>query len=134
MASTFYLEILSPEHPFFAGKAETLVFPSLDGLYGILPRHEPMVAAVMAGELKFVVDGVWHYAAVGEGFVEILPDHVVLLADFAELPEEIDVKRAAEAKARAEERMRQHNSKLEYHYTQAAMSRALARLKVSKHG
>lgn len=102
----FYLEILSPERQFFSGNAEMIVFPAIDGLHGVLPRHEPMVTALSAGEMKFKVDGEWRYAAVGDGFVEIMPEYVILLADTVELPEEIDVTRAKAAKERAEERLR----------------------------
>ncbi len=129
----FYLEILSPERQFFSGNAEMIVFPAIDGLHGVLPRHEPMVTALSAGELKFKVDGQWRYAAVGDGFVEIMPEYVILLADSVELPEEIDVNRAKAAKERAEERLRQRKSQIEYYQTQAALSRAMARLKVTKH-
>lgn len=133
MKNTFYLEILSPERQFFAGNVETMIFPAIDGLHGVLPNHEPMITALSAGELKFKVDDQWQYAAVSNGFVEIMPSYVVLLADSIERPEEIDIKRAEIAKEREEERLRQQKSKIEYYQTQAALSRAAARLKVSKH-
>ena len=62
-----------------------------------------------------------------------MPEYVILLADTVELPEEIDVTRAKAAKERAEERLRQRKSQIEYYQTQAALSRAMARLKVTKH-
>ncbi len=61
-----------------------------------------------------------------------MPTYVTLLADTVERPEEIDIKRAKEAKERAEERMRQKQSIREYYQTQAALNRALSRLKVSR--
>lgn len=132
MANTFYLEIIASDHKFYAGPCEELVFPAIDGLYGVLPGHEPMVTALDAGELKFRVDNEWQYVAVSDGFVQILPQRVILLADTAELPEEIDIKRAHEAKLRAEEKLRQKQSILEYYQTQAALNRAMNRLKVTK--
>lgn len=60
-----------------------------------------MVTCLKAGELRYKVDGEWYYAAVSNGFVEIMPTFVVLLADTVKRPEEIDVRRANEAKLRA---------------------------------
>lgn len=132
MDNTFNLEIIASDHPFFKGDCEMLVFPGLDGEYGILPNHEAMVTCLSAGELRFKVDGEWIYAAVSDGIVEIMPEFVVLLADTVEKPEEIDVNRAQEAKIRAEERLRQKQSIKEYYHTQAALNRAMNRLKVTK--
>jgi F-type H+-transporting ATPase subunit epsilon len=109
-----------------------LIFPGIDGEHGILARHEAMVTCISAGELRFLVDGTWNYAAVSTGFVEITSDYVVLLADTVERPEDIDINRANEAKIRAEERLRQKQSIMEYYHTQAALNRAMNRLKVTK--
>ena len=109
-ASTFYLEIITPERQFYIGPAEALVFPAVDGEMGVYPGHEPAVTAVEPGELRYKVDGKWEPAAVGAGFVEIKPDYVILLVGFAEHPEEIDRKRAEAARERAEERLRQKQS------------------------
>ena len=66
MANTFQLEILASDRPFYVGAAEQLVFPTVDGLMGVLPGHESMVTIVSPGELKYLVDGEWHYAAISE--------------------------------------------------------------------
>ena len=79
-----------------------------------------------------MVDGKWHYAAVSDGFAEVMPKFAVILADYVELPEEIDAKRAAAARDRAEERMKQKQSIIEYYHTQAALNKAMNRLKVSR--
>ena len=131
MAKTFQLEIIASDHPFYKGECEMLVFPGIDGEYGILAGHEEMVTCVGAGELRYQLDGIWKYAAVSAGFVEITPKKVILLADTVERPEEIDTNRATEAKLRAEEKLRQKQSTQEYYQTQAALNRAMSRLKVS---
>ena len=128
---TFKLEIVATDKVFYSGDAEMLVFPSLDGEHGVLADHELMVAPVVAGELRYTVDGEQKLAAVGNGFVEILGDRVILICDFVERPEDIDVKRAQLAKERAEERIRLKKSEREYVHSQAALSRAMARLKVT---
>ena len=131
MATTFYLEIIASDRKFFTGECEEMVFPAIDGSRGILPGHEAMITALEAGEMKFKVNGQWKYAAVSEGFVEIMPNNVILLADTVELPEEIDINRANEAKLRAQEKLRQKQSLKEYYQTQASLNRAMNRLKVT---
>ena len=130
MASTFYLEMLSPEDIFFSGNAQQIILPAIYGSHGILPGHEPMVTVITAGELRFQDEkGEWHMAVITDSCVEIMPERVILLAASIERPEEIDINRALAAKRRAEERLRQKQSQQEYYQTQAALSRALARLK-----
>lgn len=132
MSKTFHLEIIASDRVFFEGECEQVVFPALDGLYGVLAGHEPIVTALDAGELKYKVDGEWHYAAVSDGFAEVMPDHTIILADYVELPEEIDVKRAEEEKMRAEEQLKLKQSIMEYYHTQTALNQAMNRLKVSR--
>ena len=92
--------------------------------------HEPMVTAIVSGECRFTANGKQNIIAVGQGFAEIKPEQVEVIVDTAEYPEEIDARRAEEAKIRAEEAMRQKQSILEYNHSQAALSRAMTRLKV----
>ncbi|MBR3283437.1 MAG: ATP synthase F1 subunit epsilon [Ruminococcus sp.] len=132
MAKTFSLEIVATDRIFYKGECEHLVITAIDGLLGILAGHEPLVTALPAGELKYMVDGKWRYAAISDGFIQVMPDKSVILADSCELPEEIDIKRAEEARERAQEKLRQKQSIQEYYQTQAALNRAMNRLKVSQ--
>ena len=93
MEKTFQLEIITPERQFFTGPVESLVLPALDGEYGVLPGHEPVVTAVEPGEARFKADGVWHEVIVTQGFAEITSEYAVLLVSTAEKPEEIDAAR-----------------------------------------
>ena len=132
MGKTFHLEIIASDRVFYDGECEHVVFPALDGQYGVLAGHDALVTAIKAGELKYLVDGKWHYAAVSDGFAEVMPKFAVILADYVELPEEIDAKRAEAARDRAEERMKQKQSIIEYYHTQAALNKAMNRRKVSR--
>lgn len=132
MAKTFHLEIIATDRVFYKGECEHLVITAIDGLLGIMAGHEPLVTALPDGELKYMVDGKWHYAAISEGFIQVMPDNSVILADTCELPEEIDIKRAEEERQRAQEKLRQKQSIQEYYQTQAALNRAMNRLKVSQ--
>jgi F-type H+-transporting ATPase subunit epsilon len=132
MAKTFHLEIIATDRIFFSGEVEHLVITAIDGLIGIMAGHEPLVTSLPTGELKYLVNGEWKYAAISEGFIQVIPDSSIILADTCELPEEIDIKRAQEARERAEERLRQKQSIKEYYETQAALNRAMNRLKISQ--
>lgn len=128
----FHLRVAASDRLFYDGPCNMVVIPAIDGEHGVLAQHEAMVTAVSAGELRFLKDGEWNIAAVGDGFAEITPEKVVLIVDTAESPEEIDIRRADEAKERAEERLRHKQALLEYYHTKAALARAMARLKVTK--
>ena len=132
MAKTFQLQIISCDRQFYDGPCEELVFDGLDGEYGVFPGHEPMVTCLTAGELRYKVDGEWHYAAISNGFIAVNPIKTTIMADTAESPEEIDVRRANEARLRAEELLRQKQSIQEYYHVQAALNRAMNRLRVTK--
>ncbi len=132
MAKTFYLELLASDRPFYVGECEHLVYPASDGLMGILPGHETLVTVIEPGEIKYKVDGQWRYCAISDGFAEVRGDYVLILGDAIELPEEIDVKRAEEAAERAKELMEQKQGMMQYYHTQAALNRAMNRLKISR--
>ena len=130
MANTFYMEIVTPERTFFAGKALSLVLPALDGQRGVMAGHEPMVTAVESGVLKYrTEDGQWNFAAVSRGFAEVMPEYVILLVSTAEHPSEIDEQRARKAMERAEQRLHTlSTNREEYGFAQQAFERARARL------
>lgn len=132
MASKFYLEIVTPERKFFSDEVEMVILRTPDGEMGILEGHVPMVVAVDIGPVKIKKNGEWQEAVLTEGFMQIQPDKTVILTDTAEWPNEIDINRAKAAKQRAEERLQRQISQAEYLRSKAALSRALARLRVAK--
>ena len=128
----FHLEVVTPDRQFYIGDADSLVLPAIDGYMGVEAGHEPVVTAVVPGELKYRSEGAWTHAVVSQGLAEIMPDRVMVLTTSAERPEEIDWKRAEAAKERAEERLRQKLSIQEYYNSKAALARAMARLKAAR--
>jgi F-type H+-transporting ATPase subunit epsilon len=132
MASTFQIEILTPERSFYSGKIEMVILNTPDGEMGILANHAPTVAAVSTGEIKIKKDNDWLSAIISEGFMEITSEKTVILTDTAEWPNEIDANRAEEARKRAEERLMRQTNNEEYIRSKATLAKALARLKVSK--
>lgn len=133
MASTFNLEIITPQRQFFTGNVEMIIIKTPQGEMGVLHGHIPMVVAIESGPIRILQDGKWLEAALSEGFIEVKQEKAIILADTAEWPEEIDVNRAKAAKERAEERLQRQLSRIEHLRSQAALARALARLKVTKH-
>ena len=130
--NTFKLKIVASDKVFFDGDCRQLVLPIADdGLYGFLANHENMVAPVEFGEMKITdADGKVIDAFIGDGFIEFFDNVVNAVSLSAELPEDIDKRRAQEAKERAEEKLRQKQSIYEYNQSMADLSRAMERLKV----
>lgn len=130
--ATFTLEILTPYRQFFSGEAEAVVFTIPDGEFGVQAGHEPAVTVVVPCTLRYKVNGEWRTAAVTSGMAEVMPEYTVLLVAAAEHPEEIDLSRAEAARQRAEEKLRYQGSIQDHLSAQAALSRAMARLKTEK--
>ena len=105
MAEMMRLQIVTPDEAFFDGEVSMVELNTADGEAGIYPKHIPMVVAVAPGVLKIHgADGV-KKAALLSGFLQILPEKVTILAESCEWPENIDGKRANEARIRAERRL-----------------------------
>ncbi len=129
--SKFYLKVISSNRIFYEGFCTCLIIPSVDGEKAIMAHHEEVIVAVDNGEMRMQKEegGEWSYAVLGKGFCMVANNRVTVLSDTVERPEEVDANRAKEALERAQERLRQKQSIQEYHMTQAAMARALTRLK-----
>ena len=126
----FSVKVIASNRVFYEGKCRSLVLPELDGEKGILAHHENMIIAIENGVMKIQQeDGEWIEAAVSSGFAQIINNRVLVLVLSAEKPEEIDIRRAQEAKERAEEQLIQKQSLQEYHISQASLSRAMTRIK-----
>ena len=127
MSETFGLEIYASNKLAYAGRAQKLIIPAVDGEQGFLAHHANVVAAIIPGEMRFEdADG-----NVSSGFVEMINNRAKLFCLSVESPDEIDIRRAQEAKERAEEQLRQKQSIQEYHMNQMALARAMTRLKVT---
>jgi len=127
------LEITTPERTVFAEEVDEVILPTPLGEIGVLPHHIPLVSLLCPGELRIKKDEEMTCLAVSGGFIEVRPDKVVVLADTAEREEEIDEKRAAEAKERAEKLMKEKRlDATEFANVSAKIEKELARLKVVK--
>jgi F-type H+-transporting ATPase subunit epsilon len=131
MADTLHLQIVTPDRLLVREDTDQVQIPGKSGELGILPGHAPLITELTIGEISYRVGTTMQHLAVAWGFAEVLQDKVTILADSAERAEDIDVKRAQKAKARAEEALRQGAADLYYDATTIALRRAEVRLAVA---
>lgn len=129
---TFYVRVTACDHKFYVGQCKQVILPLEDGSYAIQAHHENMALAVEMGEIMIQLeDGSWINGIVGKGFAQVSHNRAIIIVDTAETPEEVDVRRAMEAKERAEEQLRQKKSIQEYYHTSASLARAMSRLSIT---
>ncbi|MFN8457351.1 MAG: F0F1 ATP synthase subunit epsilon [Anaerolineae bacterium] len=131
--ATLHLEIVTIERKMFDDQVNMVIAPGSEGMLGILPRHAPLITSLTFGELQIKKDG--HedqFFAIGGGFMEVQPDHVVVLADAAERAEEIDVTRAEAARRRAEEFLAKAKEDVDFATAEVALRRSILRIKVAE--
>lgn len=122
----FQVSILAAERPFYVGPCESLVFPGMDGQYGIWADHRPMITAILPGEMTWRVPGGENQLAiVSYGLIKVADNEVLVLADTIERPEEIEINRARRAADEAKEAQLQKKSIQEYRLAQTALHRAM---------
>jgi F-type H+-transporting ATPase subunit epsilon len=129
---TLHLEIVTIERKVFDDEVNMVVAPGSAGVLGILPRHAPLLTSLNFGELQIKKEGEEdQFFAIGGGFMEVQPFHVVVLADSAEQAEEIDIARAEAARRRAEELLTHaRQDQIDFERAQVALRRSALRLKV----
>lgn len=135
MAETIHLEIVTPERLVLESDVDSVQIPGLDGEMGILPGHTPLISQLKpAGMLTYVSNGSSTQIVVDEGFVEVMPDRVKVLAEHAERPEEIDVHRAIKAKEHAEKLISQSSSdaSIDTNDANVKLQRALNRIQAAE--
>ncbi|MBI3473806.1 MAG: F0F1 ATP synthase subunit epsilon [Candidatus Solibacter usitatus] len=130
----FEFELATPERLVLREKVSEVQIPARDGYIGVLPGHAPLLSEMASGYVCYTSAGRRYYMAVNGGFIEVLPDHVRVLADTAEKAEEIDVQRAEASLKRAQERLTNPNIGLDVARALSALHRAQARLDAAKAG
>ena len=126
------LQIITAEREVFSGEVDTLVAPGIEGQLGILPNHAPLITVLQPGELMVRVAGEESYLALSGGYMEVLGNRVIILADAAEDVDEIDEARAQEAMERAQQRVANRESEAELQQALASLRRAQVRVTVAR--
>src|ERR1043166_3184752 len=118
--ATLKLEIVTPEAKIYSEDVDMVTLPGVEGEMGVYPMHVPLMTQVKSGELVVKKDGVDHFLAIGEGFVEITGERVAVLTDMAIKADDIDEMKAEEARKRAEARLSEKLTEEEQATVQAA--------------
>ena len=125
------LEIVTAERQVLAeDNVEMVIAPAIDGEVGILPHHAPLITVLQIGELRLKKGSDEQSIIIAGGFLEVLNDKVTILADVAERLDEIDVAAAEQARARAEETLRNREQLGDSAGAEAALRLATLRLRV----
>jgi F-type H+-transporting ATPase subunit epsilon len=133
MAELLELEIATPERQLVREQVTDVQLPGKDGYLGILPGHAALLGQLGAGALSYTAGGQQRYLAVDGGFVEILDDHVRVLADSAEKAEDIDLDRAKADLQKAQEQLANTAADVDPAIALAAVNRAQARINAGEH-
>ena len=132
MAEKIQLEIVTPTGPVVSEEVDIVTAPGIDGEFGVLAGHAPLLSTIKIGTLVYQNDKQSHIIMVNGGFCGGSNNKVTFLVESAEVGSEIDVDRAMRAKERAEKRLaeaRRQQDNIDTTRAEVALQRALARLK-----
>jgi F-type H+-transporting ATPase subunit epsilon len=126
------LEVVTPQRLVLRADVESVELPGRDGYLGVLPGHAPLLTELGIGVLTYRTNGQAHLLTVMEGFSEVLPDRVIVLAEVSERAVEIDVERCRAALQRAQELVAKTGSPdFDWQSAQSALQRAMVRIEVA---
>ena len=125
------VEILTPNEKVYSEEASSIRLPGFEGYFGVFPGHTPLLATLKIGEIKVEKDGKTDYFAASGGVVEVLPGSISILVETSELAANIDKKRAAAAKERAEKRVKEGRKQWDVKRAEVALARAINRMRVT---
>ena len=132
MADNIKLEVVTPEKYVVSEEAQIVMAPGSLGEFGILSGHTPFLTSLDVGKVRYRnTSGNEALVFVSGGFAEALPDRVTILAESAELGDQIDYERAKSAYERAQERLNNQQN-IDTARARAALNRALARMKIAE--
>lgn len=132
---TIKFEIVTPERVVLREEVLQVTVPTKNGEITVLPNHIPLVSALQSGVIEVKTKtGETEIMSVSGGFVEVLKDKIVILADTAERGHEIDETRAEEARARAEKLKKEavHKDDVDFAGMTALIEKELARTRAAK--
>jgi F-type H+-transporting ATPase subunit epsilon len=126
------LEVVTPQRLVLHQDVESVELPGRDGYLGVLPGHAPLLTELGIGVLTYRANRQAHVLTVMEGFSEVLPGRVIVLAEVSERATEIDLERCKAALQRAQELVARTGSpNVDWERAQAALQRALVRIQVA---
>ncbi len=127
------LKIITHDKLIFDGSADEIQITGAEGTIGILPGRQPITTPLAIGVTRILINNENHYYATMGGVFQFSNDNAVILTNACESEADIDIKRAKEAKARAEERLSKASLQMDVSRAEMALARAMTRLKVANH-
>jgi len=129
-------ELATPTRMLVSVDADEIVAPGVEGYFGVLPGHAAFLTNLAPGDVMYRSGQSEHHLAVLGGFAEVTAERVMILAENAERPEEIDRERAERARQRAEMRLQGKSpggsqEEVDFARALAALTRALTRLQIA---
>ena len=125
---TLHLKVVTPEKLLVDEEVSQVNVPTVQGQIGILPHHANLMAKLQPGELIIKKEGKMESIAIGDGFLQVTDNTLVVMTDLATYATEIDERAVEEAKKRAEQALEQTLSGEEYAETLANLEKSLAQL------
>jgi F-type H+-transporting ATPase subunit epsilon len=135
MAETIHLEVVTPKGAAVSEDVDIVSAPGYGGDFGVLANHAPFLSTIKIGELVYKQGNTSSHLMVSGGFCEVSNNKITFLVESAEAGHDIDVDRALKAKERAEKRLAEaktQKEKINITRAEAALHRAIARLKVAE--
>ena len=133
--ATFHLSIVTPEETVFDQTVTSIIVPGAKGYLGVMAHHAPLISPLVPGKLTVILpDGVEILMAISGGFIEVANNSATILADAAEMADQIDKNRAMECFERAKSRMSaagQGDKSLDLDRATAAFKRAQNRIRIA---
>ncbi len=126
-----HLKIITHEKVVFDEDVDEIYSRGVDGEFGILPNHIPVMTALDIGVTKVMQSGKPKYFTTMGGVFQFKDNEGILLTTTAEDGNDIDVARAKEALERAKARLAEHSAEIDAKRAEAAIARAMARLKAT---
>ena len=125
------LDIVTPDKVVLQAEVDYVGACGVDGQFGLMPSHAAMLSALKIGDLYYRQGNTTSWVFVSGGFAQISENKVTVLAESAELASDIDLERAEQAKARAEQRLAELKPDTDVHRAELALTRAMARIRIA---
>ena len=127
------LDIVTPERKLVSAEVDEVTAPGFYGEFGVLAQHTPYLCQLGVGVLSYRTGSARYFVSIIEGYAEVGPDKITILAESAERAEDIDAERAQESRQRARERMagQKAEEELDFDRAELALKRAITRISVA---
>ena len=90
MDNKLQFDLVSPERLVISERVDSVTVPGVEGDFGVLPNHSPVIAMIREGELIVETDGAQRNFALAGGFADVTPEGVTVLAEAISMPDAPD--------------------------------------------